>query len=168
MTVAVGRRFFHPSGHLWLRVSAAASFPTQHPWLVEIGISARGLADIGDVTSITAHRDRNETSGWFARAGDNLVTIDWDAHIITSADELYHTIWDTVSEQTVLRAPISGVVDHIKTINTLVEDLDEDTVLVKMKTDYESLNESSTQLMDEEDYQTFLAAISPGKFSSET
>lgn len=170
MSFAAGRRLFHPSAHLWLRATkeAAKIASTRHPWMVEIGLSERGLADIGDITSLTAVQVQKERSGWFARAGDKLVVIDWDAHSITSADELYHTVWETFSEQTVVCAPIAGVVDEVNTISPLVEDLDEDTVLVRMRTDAESLSQSSKHMLEHDDYTNLVAKIPPGRFESDS
>ena len=165
MSLAAGRKLFDPSGHLWLRaIKCSASKLSRHPLTVEIGLAPRGLADIGDVTAIKGVQTNN---GWFAKEGDSLVVIDWDAHIISSADELYHTVWETVTEQTTLRSPVSGVVEKINAINTLKEDLDEDTVLARIKVDSESLHLSDEHLMGEDAYKEYLATIPPGKFSEE-
>lgn len=163
MSLAAGRRLFDPSGHLWLRaIKSSASKLVRHTWTVEIGLSPRGLADIGDVTAIKAVQTN---IGWLTKEGDSLVVIDWDAHIISSADELYHTVWETVSEQTTVRAPISGVVEHINAINSLKDSLDEDTILARIKTDTASLHQSGEQLMAEDAYREYLTTIPPGKFT---
>ena len=156
--LAAGRRLFHGSSHLWLRATKESS-SSRYPWLVEIGFSPRGLADIGDVTALAPVK-----SDGFAQAGDKLATIDWDAHTITSADELYHTVWETFSEQTLIRAPISGVVDGVKELNPLLEELDEETVVVRMKTDDGSIQQDASGLMEEQEYDDMVARLPQGKF----
>ena len=156
-----GRKLFLPSQHLWLRAtglnSGSSSMGTTSQrnggtdrgklsWLVDIGLSLRGLGDIGDVSGVRCVRpvsskqegsissgkdDGIGRNGWVAKAGDEVLAIDWDAHKITAADELYHTVWETFSETTYIKAPVSG--DIVAIIQPGEEEtLDEDTVLVRM------------------------------------
>ena len=82
---------------------------------MEIGLTKRGLDDIGDVSSITTHSHHRHKED---RAEDKYVvdnkyhddlllcTIDWEGHSITGADELYHTVWETFERQTRIYSPI--------------------------------------------------------------
>lgn len=168
--LAAGRKLFYPSRHLWLRAKKQTSdavSSSKHPWIVEIGLSARGVADIGDVTAVAPASNPKKQGSWFVQAGEKLVAIDWEAHKITSADELYHTVWDTVSEQTLLPTPISGVVEQIVCFDPVVEDLDEDTVVVQMRADDEALTTTDKGMMEEDDYNQYVTTLPPGKFISE-
>ena len=57
--------------------------------------------------------------------------MEWEGHWITSADELYHTVWETFSGMTHIKSPVSGVVEEVKIIPPSIC-LDDDTVLVKL------------------------------------
>ena len=171
-----GRKLFLPSQHLWLRAtglnsgSSSMGRTSQRSggtdrgklcWLVDIGLSLRGLGDIGDVSGVRCIRpvpskqegsrssgkdDGIGRNGWVAKAGDEVLAIDWDAHKIIAADELYHTVWETFSETTYIKAPVSG--DLVAIIQPGEEEtLDEDTVLVRMMASFETLQQSMEQLL---------------------
>ena len=182
-----GRKLFLPSQHLWLRATRLnAGYSSKensgdrgsggpYPWMIDIGLSLRGLEDIGDVSEMRCTRsvppssqqgsssNDNDKKGWVANAGDDLLAIDWDAHKITSADELYHTVWETFSDTTYIKVPISGEIIAIIQPDD-EEELDEDTVLVRMMASCETLQQSMEQLLEEHDYQALVDNEPPGKF----
>lgn len=182
-----GRKLFVPSQHLWLRATRLNAGSTgnsgnnssggHYPWMIDIGLSLRGLEDIGDVSemrctrsspppqqgSISSNDNNNDKMGWVANAGDDLLAIDWDAHKITSADELYHTVWETFSDTTHIKVPISGEIIAIIQPGE-EEEVDEDTVLVRMMASCETLQQSMEQLLEEQDYQAFVDNEPRGKF----
>ena len=176
-----GRKLFLPTQHLWLRatklnvVSSATNInASRYPWLVDIGLSLRGLEDIGDVLEMRCTRSppqhgshtKHDEKEWLAKAGDDILAIDWDAHKITSADELYHTVWETFSETTYIKSPINGIIKEVRIISPDEEELDEDTVLVRVMAACETLQQSTENLLEEDDYQEFVGKDSPGKFES--
>ena len=102
---------------------------------IDVGITDRGIDDIGDVTGVkpcftntgmhthtsphshshsSTCTEKNENENinipvWKLKQEETVLEIQWDAHLITSADELYHTVWETVSETSMIRAPFKGV-----------------------------------------------------------
>jgi hypothetical protein len=104
-------RFFHPSKHLWFRpipVPSAASVR------LEIGLTERGMEDIGDITSIQSMISTNGSTNIVK--GQELLQIHYDGHSITSADELYHTVWETFSDKVSVHSPVAG--EFMKTSDT--------------------------------------------------
>jgi len=188
--LAAGKKLFHPR-HLWLRAisskettvfpsstingSSCSQINNKPGLLVDVGITRRGLEDIGDVSSITnllgIQHSTSQKQQWPVSAGDGIVEIDWDAHKITSADELYHTVWETISESTVIQAPVAGVVEHVERIYPSYEEIDEDTVLCRIQTDDDTLKKAQAmgELLEEDDYSKYIQeCCSPGKFQEST
>lgn len=170
-----GRKLYVPGKHLWLRATKqnvpAANTLQKSPWLVDVGLSVRGLEDIGDVSEMRSTyattKSNKSTEEWNAKAGDDLLIIDWDAHKITSADELYHTVWETFSETTYIQSPISGVIQDVHLLSPDEEELDEDTVLLRILATCETLQQSMDDLLEEEDYEELVEKNeSPGMFSA--
>jgi hypothetical protein len=123
-----------------------------------MGLTERGLEELGDVIALR----KLFTPDTKITAGDAILNIDWEGHSITSADELYHTVWETVEGTKSIRSPVDGVIQEI------VDDisLDADSVLVRMVTtlgDLERATENDV-LMKEMDYARVLMKISPGMF----
>merc|ERR1712129_175737 len=61
--------------------------------------------------------------------GKMLVQIEWEGQSITSADELYHTVWETYEGMTCIQSPVSGVVEDAVGMPC---GIDEETILLKM------------------------------------
>ena len=81
---------FCARSHMWLRLQKAAStgglVAPRAAWTVQVGLTARGLEDVGSVLGF----ERLAEPGTAIAAGQALLRIDWDAHLISGADELYH------------------------------------------------------------------------------
>lgn len=126
------KKLISPSFHQWFRPQL---IPTamKVQWVVDIGITDRGLDDIGDINAIV-RRDKRESEGGVpfsteaqqhqkqnnntcenshVKRGEIVLDIHWDGHIITTADELYHTVWETVEGVTSIKTPIAGGVEFI-------------------------------------------------------
>lgn len=215
-------RLFHPPQHLWLRVfplpeqqqaaasvsrstttlttklAAAATMSRPNPsftptaYAVEIGLTERGVEEVGDLTAIRrlisaetvlgsgggVRDDRRTTTPndmvTMVEAGDNLLQIEWEGHSITSADELYHTVWETFSGETNIQSPLTGNILDMVVLGSSDDDddttlivVDEDTVLVTMKTTQDDLERAQRNniLVRENDYIRTLKSLSPGKFA---
>lgn len=134
-------------------------------------MSRRGLDDIGDISNMkTAQAFLSGTSSRFVRHGQDLLHIEWGAHIITTADELYHTQWETIFDTSTIKAPVSGKVEDIQLLaSPEEEELDEDMVLVTLKTDAVALREGMERegWMVEHDYDEYIQHAPPGKFQSD-
>jgi glycine cleavage system H lipoate-binding protein len=157
---------FHPAQHLWLRVFplptldaiAVAAPAVSRSIGVEMGLTARGLDEVGDIISLR----RLMTPEQQIKAGETILTIEWEGHTITSADELYHTVWETLEGTTAIRSPVNGIVEDISDdIN-----LDENSILVRMATTLDDLERATSKeiLLKETDYARVLMKISPGMF----
>ena len=94
----MSRTLFCPASHLWARLRRAPAggaglVAARSAWRVEVGLTVHALEDIGDVIAVghgpTAPGNRVE-------AGAALLTLDWEAHRVSTADELYHTQWALV------------------------------------------------------------------------
>lgn len=179
-------KLIYPAQHLWLRAlpnvmkvptKEMSSFrmttardrdPTDLLFTVELGLTLRGLDEVGDVISIqTIASPRDEEDHEYnVKAGDRLIKINWEGHSISSADELYHTVWHTYSGETILHSPLAGsIVDRIMDDERC--NLDEDTVLVRIMTSLDTLDEAIRNygLVEENEYTTMLTSTPPGRFA---
>jgi glycine cleavage system H lipoate-binding protein len=154
-----GLRLFHPSRHIWFRASPQSAGTANHALHLEIGLTKRGLDDVGDMTLM-----RSMVSGNNVSKGDSLLQIEWEGHGITSADELYHTVWESFSGTTNVETPVSGQVEHINIIhNTMC--IEEDTVLAKLETTEAEWNSAMTKMVEEPEYLRIVGKIPLGKFA---
>lgn len=73
---------------------------------LEIGLTERGMEDVGDVTSIQFMVPKTNTTN--IAKGQELLQIHYEGHSITSADELYHTVWETFTGKLSVYSPVTG------------------------------------------------------------
>jgi len=99
--------------------------------------------------------------------GDQLFRIEWEGHQITSADELYHTVWNTVTGSTTVTAPVAG------NILGVMQDspgkkcvLDSQTIVAELVADEDSMDETKDFLLTECEHATHMDGASPGMFAS--
>jgi hypothetical protein len=102
------------------------------------------------------------------KCGDEIFKVHWDGHVITQADELYHTVWDTVSETTIVTAPLDGVLTDVHVLVHNHSDyttLDPNVPLFTLWTDYDCIKRRISSMMYEEDYNQFVTSVlERGKF----
>ena len=72
-----------------------------------MGITQRGLGEIGDIDNIHGPALARGAS---VEAGEVLLSLDWSGFSISEADELYHTVWDNVEGTKEIRLPINASV----------------------------------------------------------
>lgn len=103
--------------------------------------------------------------GTNVRRGENLMRLEWEGHSITSADELYHTVWETFEGETSIKSPVAGTIEAVMDCDT--EALDDETVLVRMTTTRKNMEEATREegLMRDMEYSRMLHSIKPGKFA---
>jgi glycine cleavage system H lipoate-binding protein len=142
--------------------------------MLEIGLTERGLEDLGDITSIkksitvnlgnnNSSSSSNSRSNPIVSKGDELLQIHFEGHTITSADELYHTVWETYSDLLSVKSPVSGAVVDITHDH---EDFDEGTVIVKMEVAEEEWQDACrNHLLPEPGYLNLLETLPRGKFA---
>ena len=171
---------------MWVRLNKFPR-PNNHKiiWNAEIGITDRFLDDVGDVMSIercsemksakssslscdTSKGTMNMNDSYkkskrqTLKTGDDVLSIHWDAHFISSADELYHTTWETISDTTTIKSPLDGVLTDI-----VLEDprtLDSDEVLFTMVADDEGLQRGISDFLHYDLYRDFVESSEQGKF----
>lgn len=164
--------------------------PDDH-YALDIGWTGRGLEEVGDVTAVrrlfpttnaawipgsldTATKSGTtitptKATAFQVKPEDILIHVEWEGHSITSADELYHTIWNTFSGETVIRSPVAGTV--LETWNNDDDNMDcileEDTVLVRMLTKVQDLERAirNAGWINEVEYTRLLGTIPPGRFA---
>ena len=161
-----GKRLFVPALHLWYRPvqrkmqeGSGRSLETTHTWTVQVGITDRGLDDIGDITSV---KPAIPDVGTELKRGDDLVNIEWDGHAITAADELYHTVWETISGVKTIQSPVQGTILNVFNGNRGVN---EDDVICEVSTCEESLQSGIQNLVEESEYNRLIDQTTPGNFS---
>lgn len=198
-------KLFCPSTHLWIHAVPSSPSSSSMPlsknkflghdsWKVDVGITHRGLDDIGDISSIEScytihkasfegqHASSSSTTttkttsdkkdyNQLVQKGDEILRIHWDGHLISHADELYHTVWDTISDSTSIRSPLDGILSEIhvdlsKDNNKLVgHGIDSDVPLFTLWTDEECIQRSFSSMMHAEDYNHFVAQkLEKGRF----
>jgi glycine cleavage system H lipoate-binding protein len=156
-------RLFYPAHHLWLRATPirSAGVKNAQKYSLEIGLTQRGLDDIGDMTLVMPMVQK-ETH---IDEGNDMLRIEWEGHSITSADELYHTVWASFSGTTPIPSPVSGTVNEVNVVPP-TSSIDEDTVLVKVTaTEHEWESAQKTVLVKEPEYIRILRSIPPGQFA---
>ena len=157
--------------HVWVRLIQSPHLNTNFLWRIDVGITDRGLDDIGDVTSIENfigksdsidRSDRSSLNNQKLKTGDDVLKINWDAHFISAADELYHTSWESISDTTTLVSPLGGTHGEI-----CLEDetmIDSDTTLFTMRTDNECIQRRKGDFLHFDAYQEFVGTSEHGKF----
>jgi hypothetical protein len=199
--VAKCARLFNPSNHLWFRAipisssftssPSSSSSSSSSPIRIEIGLTKRGIEDIGDITSIQSLVVPNNSSSTiinnninkFATAnlvtrGQELVQIHYEGHTITSADELYHTVWETYTDQLSVCSPVEGQfieLDATTTTTTTTHNhgddyIDDTTVLIAnlitTKEEWESARVDNL-LVEETCYLEAIRNLPRGKFAEQ-
>ena len=137
--------------------------PRSHIWVKPIGykrtllgLTDRGLQDIGDATAVTFDHD------------DVLVRIEWEALHISDGDELYHTTWANITDTKLVLSPfpsatIAKANEHLsQRIESGIESTD---WLVELALDEpcERAFDAAGLLLDV-DYQAAIAEQDPGLF----
>lgn len=140
--------------------STAALAASSFWWQVQVGLTERGLENIGDITAIeslvegaaaaaqtTTNTQTTTTTTNVPRVERDaaLVQIQWEAHRITTADELYHTQWDTLAVTTTIRSPLAGRLTRVFVGNTTdYHDFDTEDPLFELGIDDEKTMDDAT------------------------
>lgn len=168
-------RLFHPVCHLWLRAIPMHNASTSSAALVrlEIGLTERGVEDIGDVTSIQPMVATVNCNRSTIAKGQEILQIHYEGHCITKADELYHTVWETYSDKKSVHSPVAGQLlemgDTTSPTGSQNMDyfIDDDTVLVAnlitTKEEWEYV--SNETLVQEATYLKVIGELPRGNFA---
>lgn len=152
-----GRKLVSPSQHLWIRArdTFMCSKSGEKTHVLEMGLTHRGVEDIGDVQSISLLQPDSQV-----RKGQDLLRVSWEGHAITAADELYHTVWETVEGFTMIQSPMTGVVQETDT-----PWIDADDSLLSMTATEKSLFTAFSHLVCEDSYNKIIQNMPPGRFA---
>lgn len=173
------RKFFSPSHHLWIRVanpnrfsikpSTNESKTEQHQnnesiILMNVGLTPRGLEDIGDINTITSKYNAQDSQR--INFGDEIIEIEWDGHVHTEADELYHAVWETFTNATIIPSPISGVIRNVHVVDrpSIHTVVDEETTLFTVEIDKKSFEKLPDTFVDEKTYDKHVERLPRGTF----
>mmetsp|Transcript_20429 Transcript_20429/g.42654 ORF Transcript_20429/g.42654 Transcript_20429/m.42654 type:complete len:188 (+) Transcript_20429:206-769(+) len=182
------RVLYHPLNHIWLRAKepitkqpvAAAAVASKPYRILQIGLTERGIEDVGDITAVRKpagffsyhkNRGKNQDDPRINR-GDELLQIHFDGHSITSADELYHTVWETFSDHLSIRSPVSGSIPQTEsdidaTLKSIeLDGIDEETVLMDIEItegEWESVHRQN-QFVDGPSYSQMIEGQPRGAF----
>ena len=128
---------------------------------------------------------KSNNSQQLIQRGDELLQIHFDGHTRTSADELYHAIWETYSDNVSIQSPISGKIgivgddtdtDTTKNINNIdtifksieQDGIDEETVLIEITTTEEewkhACQQENSDFVNETEYLKIIQNIPRGSF----
>lgn len=164
-------KLFSPSTHVWIAAepapssdhSATESSPSER-WHVTLGLTERGYEEIGDVEGVRVLSPTTTVSA----VGQDLVGISWHGHRITRADELYHTVWETIEEDSTVRSPVRGELLEVAS-ETCLEEYGSDAWLAKVSTTkemlWEDVNSGNDAWVDEEEYDARTEQMPRGAFA---
>jgi len=160
---SMARILYCTATHTWLRLHRQAVtgglLAARSAWRAELGVTQRGYDDIGDVVAVTqsAALGRVET-------GAELFRLEWEGHSVSTADELYHTTWDIVEREHIIRTPLPATLLELCLPTTAVgTSLSPRTVLATLHVDRPALQASS--LVDEKRYLEHISQLQPGMFA---
>jgi hypothetical protein len=123
--------------------------------VLELGLTRRGVEDIGDVQSITLGKSQ-------VLRGEELLTVLWEGHNINEADELYHTVWKTIEGVKTIKSPVTGFILETHLENQWV---DEEVPLLSMMVSNKAVFETYPSMVDEESYERIISKFPPGRFA---
>ena len=186
--MSTARVLYNPLKHVWLRAKEPLTnnnIAKQSYRFLEMGMTERGLEDIGDITSVQPSvttmstktnnkntKNYNSTAAAAVQRGDELLQIHFDGHCITSADELYHTVWETYSDHVSIQSPVSGIIGDTETdIDAIfksaeLDGIDEETVLMEITTTKDEWKHACQQnyFVDEVEYLKIIEKVPRGPF----
>lgn len=180
-------RLFSPTLHLWLSAEPESSPSVDRQsflqerirsWDIKIGITERGFDEIGDIEEIEPffenkkmHTHNNTSLSSLPSLlikGDNFLKISWHGHRITQADELYHTVWETVEGNHIISSPLTGKLTEVAT-KSCWDQFGEDMWLARLSVTGPYMNEliKDKSWVDEEEYYNAVENFPPGAFADQ-
>ena len=157
----IGRKLFHPTKHIWIRAAQYSPCREEAKYLctVYVGLTDYAFQDIGDISKLKPlYSIGNEV------LTDNAVLdIEWDGHIITAADELYHTVWQTISDNTKIKSPLPGKIEWYNKLDPFREHVHDDTALFSIRTCLHSVLRIAHDEMIEKETYNYLVEVNPSK-----
>jgi hypothetical protein len=166
MSKRLGRQLYVPALHLWYRPvppellppniysngpsssSLLSTTSNNSTWTVEIGMTDRGISELGEISGIQQHKSIRDT----VRQGDEVLSLAWGYHVIKTINE---PSWTVVSGTYRLRAPVCGKIEYIMDSQDICN---EDEVLLTLSADADSVQDAIFPLVTEREYLRLLEA----------
>jgi len=172
-----GSLWFAPQQHIWLQCSpppttsvsssssTAVATTASTTWRVHWGMTEHGMDRLGDITKVTCLVDCKDSKNAFVEQGRELLRVDWEGYEWTEADELYHTVWESVDGVETIASPITGnLVNVIDPSNDAII-VDEDIAWVEMECNHGDVINTATSWLDQASYHRWVKTLAPSKFS---
>jgi hypothetical protein len=133
-------------------------------FLVDVGLTKRGIEDIGDINTITSAQTIKKNKE--IKVGETVMEIEWDGHARSEADELYHAVWETFTRVTKIISPLNGIVQNVKSIKfpSIHNSIDDNTALYTIETDNDSLMSAVNDFVSKDAYRCFVQKHPRGMF----
>ena len=117
---------------------------------------------LGDITKLACLVRPGEQ----VRQGQSLLHVHWEGYKWTEADELYHTVWESVEGRETIVSPISGRL--INVVNDEETIVDEDVAWAEFECrDEDVMSVAATSWVDESSYLRWVETLQWSKFSDE-
>lgn len=174
--------WFVPKQHVWLQcsrcsiplsavstrgtVDAHYDTPSTPLWRVKWGMTAHGMDRLGDITKLTCFVDddkSNQEVPSVVQQGQDLFRVHWEGYEWTEADELYHTVWDSVEGEECITSPVTGKLIHV--VNSEESVVDEEISWAEMECKDHDLLQAAANWVDEGSYNRWINRLAPSKFS---
>jgi len=157
------RTLYCTATHTWLRLHREAAsgglLAARSAWRAELGLTQRGCDDLGDVVAALPLAG----AGGRVAAGAELLRLSWEAHSVSTADELYHTTWGILERDHVIRSPLPATLLELCAADAASGTLEPTQVLATLHIDRPALQASS--LVDEARYLAHVSRLPPGQFA---
>ena len=149
-------RWFAPRQHVWLKCTPHVHDRT---WRIQWGLTAEGMDRLGDITKLERLVDKNN----HARQGHDVLAVAWEGYEWTEADELYHTVWESVEGIERIASPVTGRLVHVADSDTSV--IDEDIIWAEVECQADDVARAAAHWVDESAYLEWVNTLGPSKFS---
>merc|ERR1719491_707950 len=126
-----------------------------------MGLTSHGLRDIGDVVSVRSALPSPQSSppsaiGESIEKDNPMLLLEWEGYAITSADELYHAVWENDQGIHEVASSVSGMLKEIRDVDPSREGIDETDVLAVVISSREDLEKVAGEWVGEEEYRKIL------------
>jgi hypothetical protein len=121
-------------------------------------MTEQGMDRLGDITQIQSLYELND----HILQGQEFLRVRWEGYNWTEADELYHTVWETVEGEESILSPVTGNVVSIA--NSDYSIIDEDIPWAELECDEHDLLREAASWVDETAYQEWANTLAPSRF----
>eukprot|EP00977_Amphora_coffeiformis_P009591 scaffold2209_cov168-Amphora_coffeaeformis.AAC.5 len=135
---------------------------TSTTWRVQWGMTEHGMDRLGDVTQVTCLVDSKDA---IVQQGQDLLRLNWEGYNWTEADELYHTVWESIEGVETIASPLTGSLVRVVDSSDQATVVDEDIAWVEMECDHHDVINAASSWLDQGSYHRWVETLLPSKFS---